>query len=143
MIHWKFPIVTAEISRMTYTTVLVFILAIYLRIQLSFGEAAGYSKDTNIKCQSRVDIGNYDNLKCAMMCMNYRAMTGLPCMAFNVSNSVCTLCLNGPVSYEKQVIWSSSEDVYAATINNFEEELTKGKNCDTINVYVLFHTSEI
>ena len=101
-----------------------------------------YSKQALIKCQAFKDIGKYGNIECAVMCMNYRAMTGLPCMAFNVSNSVCTLCLNGPVSYEKQVIWSSSEDVYAVAINDFGEELTKGKNCNAIHdeLYLCFFT---
>ena len=104
---------------MTCIIVTVSTLVILIQINLSFGQSIDYSQDTNIKCQSLADIGNYDNLKCAMMCMNYRAMTGLPCMAFNVSNSVCTLCLNGPVSGTKQVIWSPTKDVYAVSIKNF------------------------
>ena len=91
------------------------------------GKDRHYLKSANIKCQSQIDIGNYSDIECAIMCMNHRAMAGLPCMAFNVSNSVCTLCLSGPVSRIKQVIWSSTEEVYAATVRNFEEELEKGE----------------
>ena len=104
----------------------IFVIVINIQIEFNYAEVKHYSKLTKIKCQSRVDIGNFHNIRCAIVCMNYRAITGLPCMAYNVSNSVCTLCLNGPVSGTKQVIWSSTQEVYAATVVNFEEELKRG-----------------
>ena len=113
--------------KLTATTASLILIKTHLLNQLSFAEVTNYSTTTKIKCHSLVDVGNYDNLKCATMCMQYRAMTGLSCMAFNVSNSVCTLCINGPVSRTKQVIWSSTEEVYATTVHNFDEELEKGK----------------
>ena len=104
-----------------------FILVLMVQIQFCSGATISYSKEKKIKCQSTTGIGNYGKIKCALMCKQYRAMTGLSCMAFNVSNSVCTLCINGPVSETKQVIWSSTEEVYAVTVKNYAEELGKGQ----------------
>ena len=104
-------------------------LVIVFHITLTCREITYYSKDTNIKCQSLVDIGKHSKVKCAVMCAQYRTLTGSPCKAFNVSNSVCTLCLNGPTSRKKQVTWSSVKQVYAVALKNYNEELEKGEKC--------------
>ena len=95
-------------------------------IRLSTGELIRYTKRTEIKCQSRVDFKNYSKVKCAAICAQYRTLAGSPCKAFNVTNSVCTLCLMGPVTRTKQAMWSATKEVYAVNVQNFNEELLKG-----------------
>ena len=108
---------------------LFFIAVTSIAIQLSVGETIKYTKRANIKCQSRVDLKNYSKVKCAVICAQHRTLAGSPCKAFNVTNSVCTLCLIGPVSRTKQAIWTSTKEVYAVSVPNFNEDIQKGKTC--------------
>ena len=110
---------------------LFFMAAILINIQLITGENTKFTKQTKIKCQSRVNLKNYSRVKCAVICAQHRTLAGSPCKAFNVTNSVCTLCLIGPVTRTKQAMWTSTKEVFAVDVENFNEELEKGKICSS------------
>ena len=116
---------TSKMPRLIDNAVTYIILTNVLS-QLSYAESLYYSKMAGIRCESQVDIGNLNKVKCAVICAQHRALKGSPCKAFNISNSVCTLCLNGPVSRTKQVIWSSTEKIFAVAVKDLAGEMQKG-----------------